>query len=153
MSIFKKIWEFLKNVFTHILQDVDKVAISVTQQIKVASDNGELDFLANIIGSLTHSGVPNEIAATIKNSVMKVLTFELALQLPANPSGEELLQWEKNVMDALGVHKDKSAIWTKVTATIIRDVQAFTQDGSAISFAEAVKIGEDAYQTYKDALN
>lgn len=153
MSIFNKIWDFLKNIFTHILQDVDKVAISVTQQIKLASDNGELGFLATILGSLTHSGIPNEVAATVKNSVMKVLSFELALQLPANPLGEELLEWEKNIMDALGVHKDKSAIWTKITATIIRDVQAFTQDGSAISFAEAVKIGEDAYQTYKDSLN
>jgi hypothetical protein len=153
MSIFTKIWSWLKTAFTHITTDLDKVAISVTQQIKKAADSGELQFVANIIDGLTHSGVASEIAGTIKNSIVKVLSFELALQLPENFSGDDLIAWEQRVMDAIGVHKDKSAIWTKVSATVIRDVQAFTQDGTSVSFAEAVKLAEDAYQTYKDALN
>jgi len=147
MSLFKDVWAWLQKEFKHITTDLDKVAITVTQQIKNAVDSPEAGFIASIIDGLTKTGIALEIIGIAKLAASKSLAIELAIQLPDGIATEqEFLDWEKSVLSAIGVHSDKSLIYTRVAATIVRDIQAFTQDGSAISFAEAVKLVEDAYQ-------
>lgn len=151
MSLFTNIWSWLKQEFKHITQDLNKVAIAVTQQIKTAAESNAIGFIAKTIDELRGTGIAEEILGIIKLASMKALAIELALNLPAGDvTTDEFIAWEQNVLDTLGVHHDKSVIWTRVSATVIRDVQAFTQNGSAVTFAEAVIIAEDAYQASKD---
>lgn len=150
MSIFKDVWTWLKSKFEHITQDVDKVAIAVTQQIKNAAESGAAAFIAHTIDGLRGTGIAEEVLGVIKLAASKALALELAILMPSGDvTAEGFLEWEQRVLTAAGVHPDKSALWTKVAATVLRDVQAFTQDGSAVTFAEAVIIVEDAYQASK----
>lgn len=151
MSLFKNVWAWLKAEFKHITQDLDKVAIAVTQQIKNAAESSAAGFIAQTIDELRGTGIAEEILGIIKLAATKALAVELAIALPSGEvTSDEFIAWEQKVLEALGVHKDKSVVWTRVTATVIRDVQAFTQDGSAVTFAEAVIIGEDAYQASQE---
>jgi len=150
MSIFTDVWAWLKKEFKHITTDLDKVAITVTQQIKMAAESPEAGFIAKLIDGLTKSGVATEVIGIVKLAASKALAIELAIQLPNGiASEEEFLAWEQKVLEAVGIHSDTSLLYTRIAATIVRDVQAFTQDGSAVSFAEAVQIVEDAYQASK----
>lgn len=152
MSMFKDVWAWLKAEFKHITQDLDKVAISVTQQIKNAAESNAAGFIAKTIDGLRGTGIAEEVLGIVKLATSKALAIELAIAMPAGDvTTDEFLAWEQKVLDAIGVHKDKSVIWTRVSATVIRDVQAFTQDGSAVTFAEAVIIAENAYQASKQS--
>lgn len=151
MSLFKDIWTWLQKEFKHITQDLDKVAIAVTQQIKNAAESSEMGFIAITIDKLRGTGLAEEILGIIKLAASKALAIELAIQLPTGDTGSEaFLAWEERVLKAAGIHADKSLLWTRVAATVLRDVQAFTQDGNAVSFAEAVIIVENAYQAAKN---
>lgn len=147
MSLFTNIWSWLEKEFKHITTDVDKIAIAVTQHIKDAVDSPAAGFIAGLIDGLTKSVVATEIIGVTKLAASKALAIELAIQLPNGLSTEaDLLVWEEKVLTAIGLHSDKSLLYTRVAATVVRDIQAFTEDGTAVSFAEAVKIVEDAYQ-------
>lgn len=150
MSLFKDIWTWLQKEFKDITQHADKVAVAVTQQIKTALESPEAGFIVKLIDGLTKTGVATEIIGIAKLAAGKALAIELAIAMPSGDVTEEaFLEWEQRVLSALNLHYDKSVVYTRVAATIIRDIQAFTQDGSAVSFAEAVKIVEDAYQASK----
>lgn len=152
MSIFSDVWAWLKKEFTHITTDIDKVAITVTEEIKVIASNPEVGWMAKILDQLATHGIATEALALINTSIQKALMIELAIAVPSGPlSSDEFLAWEKRVMDALGVHPDQSVIWTRVSTTIIRDYQAATQDGTAVSFFEGAKMAQDAWLAYKGA--
>ena len=148
MSLLKNIWEWLKKEFTHITSDLDKVAIAVTQQIKTAAESPEAGFVAKLFDGLRHTGVAEDILGIIRLAASKALAIELAIQMPTGDvTTEEFLEWEKRVLSALNMHSDRSIILTRVAATVMRDVLAFTQNGKSITFAEAVLLVEDAYQS------
>jgi hypothetical protein len=148
MNLAEKVWDWFKKEFIHVTQTIAPLAVAVTQQIKLVAESPVTGVLAAMFDRLENThGVAIEVLATVKNSIVKALTIELALELPASGdiTSDEFLAWESKVMDALNVSKDKSVIWSRVSATIIRDYQAFTQDGSAVTFAEAVQMANDVY--------
>ncbi len=150
MSIFTKARDWLKKEFTHITTDYVKVAVTVTEEIKAIASSPEVGWMAKILDKLATHGIAVEVLGIVNSSVQKALLIELAIQVPyGNIGSDNFAAWEQNVLEAIGVHKDQSIIWTRLTTTIIRDYQAATQDGTAVSFFEGAKMGNDVWKEYK----
>jgi hypothetical protein len=149
MSIFTKIGAWFKKEFSDILQDADKVAITLTEGIKTALVGGVLGFMAEGLDFLTKSNVPTEIVTLISNNIDKVLAVELAIQgLPATPTAADILAFEQRVLTAFGVTSDTSKLYTTLAAQIYGIIQTQNQAGTKFTFAVLVDDVEQAYQDY-----
>jgi hypothetical protein len=149
MSIFTSIGAFLKKVFVDITQDADKVAITLTEGVKTALVNGTLGFIANILDTLTKSGIPTEVVNLVSANIDKVLAVELAIQgLPANPTAADVLAFEQSVLAAFGVTSDKSKLYTVLAAQIYGIIQVQVNNATAVTFAQLVADVEQAYADY-----
>ncbi len=145
----RKIWKWLIRAFKFLRDDVAKVAISITQHIKEDLDNGTLGFLADALGKALDSKVPAEVIGLLKLQIPKILAVELSIQgLPDNPTEQEIVEFELRVLDAFGVHNQKSKLYSVLAAQILVNVKTLTNDSDGFTFADAVKTIEEAYVLY-----
>lgn len=145
----KKIWTWLKKAFKHIKDDADKVAISITQNIKEALDSGLVGFLADIIDKEFHSHVATDVVGVLKLQIPRILAAELAVQgLPDNPTEQDILDFENRILEAFGIHSQKSKLYTVLASQVYQNIKALVDSDNQISFAEAVKLIEKCYQDY-----
>lgn len=129
------------------------VAIAVVKKLQELIKSGEVDFIVKIADALTKSNVPDEIVGIVKLALPKALAFLTALELPPNPTEEQLQAWSKDVIAAIGIKQGlKGQIETNVAVHVFLEVKAFKESGATFTFAEASKIIEDAYQYYKSQV-
>ncbi len=150
MSIFKKIGQWLHNVFTTVKTDGAKVAIAITEGIQQAMKSGVVGFLADVISHVFPAlhDVPEQVVAEINKLLPKLLAAELAVQgLPDSPTEQDILDFENRVLEAFNVHDNKSKLYTILASQIYGIIQKHTA-GTPFTFAELVADVEEAYQDY-----
>lgn len=149
MSIFSKIGSWLSKVFKYVETDLDKIAISVTEGIKTALNDGVLGFIANVLDGLTKSNVPTEIVNIVSANIYKALAVELAIQgIPADPTSADILAFEQSVLAAFNVTSDKSQVYTTLAAQVYGILQVQVNNNTSFTFAVLVNDVEQAYQDY-----
>ena len=156
MSIFSRAWEWLKKNFVSTAESADAVAITITEEVKSLLTNGTADFVANIIDSITKSGVSEDVVAILKVEVPKILAVELAVKgLPVNPTADDILAFEKEILSSFGVTSNTSKLYTVLAAQVYGIIQS-TVNNTQGKFADWVFAVEQAYQDYsndKDTSN
>lgn len=145
----KKIWAWLKKAFKHIKTDVDKVAISITENIKQVLDSGTVGFLAEFIDKELHSHVGLEVVGILKLQIPKILAVELAIQgLPDNATEQDILDFENRILEAFGLHRQKDKFYTVFASQVYQNIKALVDSDNQVSFAQAVQLIEKCYQDY-----
>jgi hypothetical protein len=140
---------WLKKTFTSIKTDGAKIAVVITQDVQDSLTSGIAEGLAKMIEAIFPSvhNLPTEIVAEMKLIIPKVLTVELAvIDLPDNPTEQDLFDFEKRILDAFNVHDDKSKLYTTLAAEVYGILER--HQGNTWTFAQRVKAVEEAYQDY-----
>lgn len=145
------LWSWFKNIFKNIIKHADAVAITVTEEIKAALNSGVAGFLASLVDQMTKSHIAENIVDFLKKNITKVLAAELAVQgLPDNPTEDDILRFENEILMAFGKIDNKSKLYTTLAAQIygLIDTTLKTTPDTPPTFAEWVRVVEEAYQDY-----
>lgn len=145
------LWTWFKNIFKNVIKHADVVAITVTEEIKAALGTGAAGFLAKLVDQLTKSHIAEDIVTFLKTNITKVLAAELAVQgLPDNPTAEDILKFETDILNAFGKISNQSKLYTTLAAQIygLIDTTLKTTPDTKPTFAEWVSVVESAYQDY-----
>lgn len=150
-TIFAAIGAWFQRTFNNVKNNLDSVAISVTEGVKQAINSGVLPAAAHIFDSVTGSHISSDIVTLVGNNINKVLAAELALQgLPDHATPEQLTAFEQSVLIAF-TGKDsigKSKLYTALAAQIYSDLETLVNQSEPITFAALVNTVETAYQQY-----
>ena len=155
MSLFSKIGDFLKRVWTSIKDNCDTVAITITEVIQSGLKSGTLYTAATIIEEIapTTGKLPETIVAKLQVVIPKILAVELAIQgLPSNPTTADIQTFETSVLTAFGLLDDKSKLWSTLSAQIYGIIKADVDKGTKYTFAQCVIDVENAWQAYQQDL-
>ncbi len=156
MSIFKPLisaWTWFKKAFIDHTQSGASVAVVITETAKAILENPVVGFLANVLDGITHTGLPTAAIALINNQMPKILATELAIQgLPENPTPDQILAFEQDIIKAFGVKSsDNGKLYTVLSAQIYGIIQN-TVNNTQGKFADWVIAVEAAYQDYQTDL-
>lgn len=149
MSFITKALAWLKKTFTTIKTDGAKIAVAITADVQAALDSGTLDTVAKIIETVFPSvqHLPDAIVAELKIIIPKTLAIELAvIGLPDSPTEQDILDFEKRILEAFHLTDDKSKLYTTIAAVIYGILKRHI--GEKLTFAQLVMDVEDAYQQY-----
>lgn len=153
MSIFTKIWAFIKKIGAWTVEHAAPTVVAIVEQLQTLWNSGTPGFIASVLDSLTKSGIPTEVVNAIGKALPTILANALAVEgLPTNPSPIQLAAFEQRILDAIGIHDSKSKIYTVVSADIFAMLQRDLQPGVKYTFAMCVAEIEEAFQDYKNAL-
>lgn len=142
----------LDKVFKSAKDFVDKVAISVTQGVKTAAEGTVAQTISVIIDEALHTHLAEDVLAKVKIGTMKALAAELALKgLPDNPSGDDILAFEKSVFEAITGKSPQalSKLWTTFAAQLYQDIHEAIGENTTLTFAQIVDLVEKAYKQFK----
>lgn len=144
------IWTFFAKLFKWVKNDADKIAVAITEGVQTALKSGVVGALADAISAIFPNvkHVPQDVVDELAKQIPRILASELALQgLPDNPTPDQVLAFENAVLEAFGVHDNKSKLYTVLGAQILGILKKYS-DGSTPTFASLVTDLEDAYQLY-----
>lgn len=145
----------LDKFFKSVKDNIDKVAISVTEAVKNAAEGEAVKAIASVIDEALHSTIAEDGLELIKTASVKALAVELAIQgVPDNPTGEDILKFEKAAFEAItGMQPEgKSKLWTTFAAQLYSIIKDALEQDNKLTFAEIVAIVEAAYKAYKSDL-
>lgn len=155
MSIFTKVWSWLKGAFSYIKQDADKVAISITEEVKSLLDSGVVTAITDFIDAEFKTQLGAEVVALLNRFVPKALAVELAIQgLPDNPTQADIRAFSDAIVKAftgLGP-QGKTKLYTTLAAQVYGIIETEVNKHQPVTFAELVSDVEDAYQLYLQDL-
>jgi hypothetical protein len=143
----------LGKVFKSAKDFVDKVAVSVTQGIKTAAEGTIAQTISVVIDEALHTHLAEDALAVIKIAAMKALAVELAIKgLPDNPSGDDILAFEKEVFEAITgkTPQAQSKVWTTFAAQLYEDIHEAIGENTTLTYAQIVILIEKAYQQFKE---
>lgn len=155
MSIFQKIGAWFKKAFTNVKKDGAKIAITITQGIKVALADGVLPAIASVVDGVTGGHIGAEAITLLNANIYKALAFELAIQgLPDNPTEADIKAFGDAAIKAMtGLDPTgKSKLYTTVASQIYGIIQTDVNKGVPLTFAQLVADVEEAYQDYQQDL-
>lgn len=155
MSIFTKAWAWLKTAFTYIEQDADKIAITITTEVKSLLASGVVTAIADFIDAEFKTQLGTEVVALLNSFVPKALAVELAIQgLPANPTPNDLQVFSDAVVKAFtGLSpQGKTKLYTTLAAQVFGLIETEVNKKEPVTFAELVSLVEQAYQDYLEDL-
>lgn len=152
MSIFSKIGHWFSKTFKSVKTDGAKVAVAITEDIQTALKSGILKAVADVISTLFPSvhDLPAEIIAELQVVIPKVLAAELAVQgLPDHPTEQDIQDFEAKILQAFGVHDNKSKLYTTLAAQVYGIIKKHVDSGAPFTFASLVRDVEEAYEDYQ----
>lgn len=155
MSIFQKIGAWFKKAFTSVKTDGAKIAITITQGIKVALADGVLPAIGSVVDSVTGGHVGAEAIALLNANIYKILALELAIQgIPDSPTQADIQSFGDSVIKAIsGLDATgKSKLYTSFAAQVYGIIQVDVNKGTPITFAQLVADVEEAYQDYQQDI-
>lgn len=151
MSILSKVGAWFKKVFVAIKDDADKVAITITEEIKTGLDSGVIAAIAKALDTIT-GHVSTEVLTLLQAAVPKALAVELAIQgLPDNPTAADITTFDTAVLTAVGGASlvASSQLWTTLAAQVYAMLQTdLSASGGSMTFAQIVALVEKSYQQY-----
>ena len=155
MSIFNKVWDWLKKEFTLVEKDAAPIAVAVVEGLKTASDTGILDWAGHVVDGLTKSNVASNIITKVEDKLPAIAAAALALETPPAPTAtqEEIVAYEEKIIKGFGMSADKSKVYSTIGADVIRLIrdEAAAEAAGKSKFAVAVTDLEAAYQDMKAA--
>lgn len=153
MSInLKPILSWIGKLLHKVKDDAAKVAVSITQGVKLFLNSGIADGLAKVVDGIIGSSLAENIVNALKGNINKVLVVELALQgLPDDPTEQDILNFENEAIKAISglSPAGKSKLYTLLAAQIYGDVHAELNGDTTLTFAQIVTILEHAYSDYQ----
>lgn len=152
ISLLTQAWTWLKKNYIDHIQSADKVAIVITETIKTLLANPVTGFFINVADTVTGTQIPTAIANDVNALIPKILAVELAIEgLPDNPTADDILAFEKRILDAFNVTNNNSKLYTELAAQIYGTIQTHIDSGT-INFAGWVDAIETAYIDYQKDL-
>lgn len=145
----------LSQWFSHFKANADKVAIAVTQAVKTALEGQVAQSISAVLDEIFKTHIAEDVLAVLKVAALKTLAIELAIQgIPDNPSGDDILNFEKQVWEAITGKspQDKAKLWTTFAAQFFVRVKALLGENTTLTFAQIVILIEQAYQDYLSDL-
>lgn len=152
MSIFTKLFSWLKKAGHNIEVEAAKIAVAITEALKMAAANGSLNIIGDIVDFLTKSGVGSVVVEKVKVILPNLMSIALGLESPPEQAtAEQIAEWSDEVLKALGISSDKSKFYTIIAADLAKDIQIHlaANGGKDLTFAQWVEIVEDTFKDYK----
>lgn len=152
MSIFTKIWTWLKKEFVSIETHSAHIAVAVSEVAKNALQNGSLDVLAKVADLLTGSNIGDEVEAALKIALPKIIAVSAAIEThpDATWSTSEVQAWEQKLLDAFNIHGNKSVLYTLIAAQIYGVINSLKQNPGKPNFATWVGAVEKVYEFWEE---
>lgn len=155
MSIFTKVWAWIKGAAVTIEEKALPIAIAVTEGLQTAFKGGTVGFLAKFVETVfpqVHN-IPEELVAAIQKSLPKVLAVELGLEALADGATEqEIAAFEESALDAFGKLNDKSKLYSEIAAQVFTDTVDFAGGGQKHTYAEKIGFIEAEFQKIKTEI-
>lgn len=156
MSIFHPLvwlWDQIKKIGAWTVQHAAPTMVAVIGTLQNFWKTGTPGFLAGILDQLTKSGVPSTVVAAVGKELPNMLAVALAVEgLPADPTDQQVIDFEQRVLAAFNVHDDKSQLYTTLGAQILGIIRRDLIPGQKFTFAKLVADLEEAYQDYLNDL-
>lgn len=152
MSIFTKIWAWLKKEFVSIETHAAHIAVAVSEAAKQALQNGSLDVLAKVADLLTGSNIGDEAEAALKLALPKIIAVSAAIETHPDStwSTEQVQAWEQKVLDAFNIHGNKSVLYTLIAAQAYGVLNSLKQNPEKPTFAAWVGAVEKIYGFWEE---
>jgi hypothetical protein len=144
------LWTWLAKIFKSVKTDAAKIAVVITEDVQTLLKTGLAGELAKAISAIFPNvkNLPQEVVDTLQKTIPKILAAELALQgLPDNPTEQDILDFERKVLEAFSVHDSKSKLYTTLGAQVYGILYEYAH-GKKLTFANLVVDLEEAYQDY-----
>lgn len=152
MSInLKPILTWIGKFFHKVKDDGAKIAVSITQGVKLFLQSGVADGLASVIDGIVGNSIAESVVSVLKANINKILAVELAIEgLPDNPTAQDILNFENAAITAVtGLNPyGKSKLYSLLASQIYSDVQEQLNGNTTLTFAQIVTIIGDAYNDY-----
>lgn len=151
-SILHDVGAWFSKAFKTVRDDADKVAITITQGLKLALDSG----LVKVVTDLIPGTLDDDIVKFLQTAIPKALAIELSLQgLPDNPTPDQVKTFIDLVVKNVASKnwQAQSEFYTSLSVNLFNQIeQDFNQnpDAANLSFAQIVAVIESAYQQIKD---
>ena len=132
--------------------DIAPVIVAITGGINTALSSGILGSIAGVLESILPAlgHLPEDLIAEAKIWVPKLLATALAIEgIPDNPTQQDILDFEKRVMDAFNIVSDTSKFYTTFAADMFGIIQKFSTDTAPKTFAQKVILIENIFLAYK----
>lgn len=153
MSIFTKIWAFIKKIGQWTVSHAAPTVVAVVEELQTLWKSGTIGFIASVLDSLTKSGVPTAVVNSVGKELPNILAAALAIEgLPTDPTDAQLADFEQRVLAAFGIHDNKSKLYTVVGADLIGIIRRDLIPGQPFTWATLAEDLEEAYQDYLQAL-
>lgn len=153
ISFITDAWSWFKTKFIDHIKSAAHVAFVITETVKTLLANPVTSFLVNVADSVTHTQIPTDIANAINGLIPKILAVELGIEgLPANPTPQDIQNFENNVMSAFNVNSNNSKLYTTLAAQIYGVIQTTINSGQN-NFATWVNAVEQIYADYQKDLS
>lgn len=152
MSIFHPfvwLWAQIKKIGNWTVEHAAPTLVALIGTLQSFWNTGTPGFLAGILDQLTKSGVPTTVVNAVGKELPNMLAVSLAIQgLPADPTDQQVIDFEQRVLAAFNVHDDKSKLYTTLGAQLLGIIRRDLIPGQKFTFAKLVTDLEEAYQDY-----
>ncbi len=151
-QILFNIGQWIKKLFKVVKEDVNKVAIAVTQTIKESLDSGFLPDIAQAINKLTNTHIATTVVDYAAKNINSWIAVTFGIKgLSDKPTLEEIEEFSANVAQAFGslTFEKRSKILTELAIFVRDEIKEKTDDDGVLSWADKVKIAEDSYLEFK----
>lgn len=150
MSIFVKAIHWIAGIFSKAKDELAKAAVFIVRDIQPVLFSPTADVLAGILDAITKTTLPETVLETLRKDVPIFLTAEGVINsLNANSTEDEVKAALNKLLSYFpSLNGDQRAqMWTTLAANIYMALHN-ASNGKPITFAEAVIIIEEAYQSY-----
>ena len=147
MSIFTKVFAWLKKEFVSIESHAAHVAVAIGEMAKEALQNGSLDVIAKIVDLVTKSSIGDEAEAALKQALPKIIAISAAIETHPDSSWstDQVQAWEQKVLDAFNIHGNKSQLYTLIAAQAYGVLNSLKANPGTPNFAQWVGAVEQIY--------
>jgi hypothetical protein len=151
MSIFTKVWAWLKKEFVSIETHAAHVAVAIGEMAKEALQNGSLDVIAKVVDLITKSSIGDEAEAALKSALPKIIAVSAAIEThpDATWTTDEVQAWEKKILDAFNIHGNKSVIYTLIAAQAYGVLNSLKANPGKPTFGAWVGAVEEIYTLWE----
>lgn len=145
-------WSWLKKVFVSHTESAAPIAVTITETVKTLLANPVTGFLANLADVVFNTKLPTSVLTGINNAIPKIIATELAIEgLPQNPTPDQILNFENQVIKSFDIKADNSKLYTLIGSQVIGEIQK-TLTTTPGKFADWVICLENSYLDYQKDL-
>lgn len=147
-----KIWEWLKSVVLEAEHTSIPIAVAWVQHLKQGLESKEVLFLANAIDAAEKTGIAVEVLGLLERWTIRTLAILFAIESPPdNATPAEIEAFATTVLNAFGVHPDKSEIYSGIFGKVSQQIGAYNSE-PIHTWIDRLDLGEEFYTDLKEVL-